>query len=96
MYHIAVCDDDKMFVEYIEKIIKKSWNKDEKELKFYEYSSGEELINQMTDIVQYDLLILDMQLGGMDGDETAKLFRKSLRMLCLYSARCKNSYYQIF
>lgn len=76
MYHIAVCDDDGMFVEYIKKIIKESWNEDEKELKFYEYSSGEELIKSMMEMLQYDLLILDMQLGGMNGDETARLFRK--------------------
>ena len=75
MYHIAVCDDDSMFVKYIERIIKKSWN-EENEVKFYEYSSGKKFINDMTGIIQYDLLILDMKLCDMDGDETANLFRK--------------------
>ena len=30
----------------------------------------------MDGFIQYDLLILDMQLGGIDGDETARIFRK--------------------
>lgn len=76
MYHIAVCDDDEMFIKYIEKIIKQIGNKEKFKAKFYEYSSGEEFVNGMSGLIQYDLLILDMQLGGMDGDETARLFRK--------------------
>lgn len=31
--------------------------------------SGEELVRNLDRGINYDLLILDMQLGGMDGDE---------------------------
>ena len=45
-------------------------------LNIYEYCSGEELIINLEGTVHFDLLILDMQLGGIDGDETAGIFRK--------------------
>lgn len=76
MYNIAICDDDKVFILYIKNIIKQIKSKEKHQINFYEYYSGEELIFSMNEIVQYDLLILDMQLGGIDGDETARLFRK--------------------
>lgn len=76
MYHIAICDDNDKFIAYIEKIIKKVKDKEKYEIKFYEFSSGEELVRNMEGYIQYDLLILDMQLSGMDGDETAKCFRE--------------------
>lgn len=75
MYHIAICDDDKKFIEYMKRCIKFSKKSEQFEVIFYEYYSGEELIKDMDAVKQYDLLILDMQLGGMDGDDTAKLFR---------------------
>ncbi len=76
MYHVAICDDDKEFISYIKRIIKQANDRDEVEINFYEYTSGEELLCNIDGYIQYDLLILDMQLGGIDGDETARLFRK--------------------
>lgn len=76
MYHIALCDDDKAFISYIKRIIKIAKDNEKYEIKFYEYSSGEELVRSLDGFILYDLLILDMQLGGIDGDETARVFRK--------------------
>lgn len=75
MYYIAICDDDKNFIEYMKKCIKLSKKNEQFEMIFYEYYSGEDLVKDMDGTKRYDLLILDMQLGGMDGDDTAKLFR---------------------
>lgn len=75
MYRVAICDDDKLFISYMKRIIKEAKEKEKYEFKVYEYLSGEELIQDFEANIQYDLLILDMQLGGMDGDETAKHFR---------------------
>lgn len=76
LYHIAICDDDKLFVEYIKKIIIQVEGDTAHTLKFYEFYSGEELLLHIEDNIQYDLLILDMFLGGMDGNETAIHFRQ--------------------
>lgn len=72
MYHIGICDDDPVFIKYIERLFTKA----EEEIKFYEYFTGEELIHDMQMQEKYDLLILDIQLPGMNGNEIAKEFRK--------------------
>lgn len=76
MYHVAICDDDKVFISYIKKILKQANNKEKIELKIYEFVSGEDLVRSLEKHIHWDLLILDLQLGGMDGDKTAAIFRK--------------------
>lgn len=76
IYRIAICDDDKEFITYIKNILLKA-RKDETQIfKIDEYFSGEELIKALNGNMYIDLLILDMQLDGIDGDETAKRFRE--------------------
>lgn len=74
MYHIAICDDSMEFITYIGKMLNEI--KEDKDIMLYEYMSGEELVRNLDKGIRFDLLILDMELGGMDGDETAELFRK--------------------
>lgn len=75
MYHIILCDDDARFLEYMKNMIVKAGLK-RADIRFYEYTSGEELEKQLAGIENCDLLILDMQMQGMDGDETARVFRR--------------------
>lgn len=75
MYNIAICDDEKRFIQYMKNVIYNVGLK-RGEVKFYEFSSGEEFIDNLKEVVSFDLLILDMQLKKMDGNETAKEFRK--------------------
>lgn len=72
MYYIGICDDDPAFTRYIKRLFLEQ----QPEMEFYEYFSGEELIQDMQMRETYDLLILDMQMPGIDGNETAKEFRK--------------------
>jgi DNA-binding LytR/AlgR family response regulator len=76
MYHIAICDDSKEFISYIKGVLQEAIGDKNIELKIYEFMSGEELVRNLDRGINYDLLILDMQLGRMDGDETAQIFRK--------------------
>lgn len=75
MYHIAICDDDRNFIEYIKRMIL-SCTPNSGNLSFYEYYSGEELLEKCTEQDSFNLLILDMQMKEMDGSETARQFRK--------------------
>lgn len=75
MYHVAICDDDSAFICYMKRLFLES-EYSEEAFVFYEYHSGEELIEKIKNQVRCDLLILDMQLEGMDGNATAKLFRQ--------------------
>lgn len=91
MYNIAICDDCKEYISYIKGIldeIKKDKNID---FKIYEFMSGEELVYNLDRGIDYDLLILDMQLGGIDGDETAEKFRRKFpyAVLVFCSGVCK-------
>ena len=77
MYYIAICDDDVAFIDYLKKLIVENTNIEKNEVHFYQYKSGEALVDALDKHIPFDLLILDMQLGGMDGDRTAKAFRES-------------------
>lgn len=89
--HIYICDDSREYVEYIKKVILKSGLTKE-EVNFYEFYAGEELVDFLNKKeVSCDLLILDMQLPGINGDETAALFRKKFAdsVLVFCSGVCK-------
>jgi len=79
MYHVAICDDDKVFISYIKKIISQVRNTSQTQLKIYEFYSGEELVGNLDAMMHIDLLVLDMELGGIDGDETARRFREKFK-----------------
>lgn len=75
MIHIAICDDDKNYISLMKKIIIAS-GADPQTTLFTEYTSGKEFVFQLSERKECDLLILDMQLGDMDGDDIAKKFRE--------------------
>lgn len=75
MYNIVICDDEEKVIQYLKTVIINAGVSREK-VKFHEFSSGEEFIDYLKDAVSCDLLILDMQMKKMDGNETAKAFRK--------------------
>lgn len=75
MYNIALCDDDKKFIDYIKNIIIQSGLKKE-DINFYEFFSGEELIKSLNYNKEYDLLILDIQMKELNGNMTAKIYRE--------------------
>lgn len=73
--HIFICDDNSEYIEYLKTVILKSGFERE-EICFYEFHTGEDLVKFFHKKDIYcDLAILDMQLPGMNGDETAALFR---------------------
>lgn len=75
MYHIAICDNNSSFIEYIENMLIKA-GADRKDTYFYEFLSGESLLGSLEGPVCYDLLILNTELKGINGYRTAKVFCK--------------------
>lgn len=73
MFRIAMCDDDKAYISYLQEMINDLKSVD-MEIQFYEYYSGENLLENCPKDV--DLLILDIQMDGIDGNETAQKFRE--------------------
>lgn len=74
MINIAICDDDARYIRYIKQKLKEA-GLSEREAVFYEYMAGSELLNAFPEI-ELDLLILDIQMIGMNGNEVAQKFRE--------------------
>ena len=85
MYKIVICDDDKNFISYMKEMLLRC-DLSERQVTFYEVTSGEECLLTVERMTACDLIILDMQMSGMDGHATAKHFRKlfpdSLLVFC--------------
>lgn len=73
MFRIAICDDDKDYIVFLEQIIQKCWTLEGK-IAFYEYTSGEVLLSDLDK--EHDLIFLDIQMGELNGNETARMLRK--------------------
>lgn len=71
---IAICDDNMQYINNIEDYL------DKLKLSKIEYDvfmSGEELLNEYErNHADYDALFLDIEMGGLDGIETANLIRQ--------------------
>ncbi len=68
MYKIAICDDDRDYMKELEDIILES-NDAQLVIEFYEFDSGENLLHSKFD--DMDVIFLDIQMQGMNGNETA-------------------------
>ena len=72
-YKIALCDDDTNYMDELEKLLKKC-SQQEDLLEIVKCTSGEQLLN--SDIDNADVVFLDIQLKGMDGNEISVELRK--------------------
>lgn len=82
MFRIAVCDDEKIFVERISEIVKAFFKEQKLECQVDEFYSGEEFVELKEEVGKYDIVFLDMQMDKMNGIETAKYLRKYLFSVC--------------
>lgn len=67
--NIAICDDDKMFREVLEKHLKNYFDERSISLNFFQFSYGEDLLD--SDIL-FDLVFLDVEMGKINGIDTGK------------------------
>ena len=74
MYKIAICDDDKDYINELEDIISECTEK-KVLFQFYEFDSGEKLLN--SNFEDLDAIFLDIQMQGMNGNETAVRLNQS-------------------
>lgn len=94
MYKVAICDVDVNYRKRVKDIIMKH-KREEDEIAFYEYDSGEELIKNSWR--QHELLFMDIKLKGIDGYKTAKLLRQENETLVLvFCTNCTNPMPDLF
>lgn len=69
-FRIALCDDSDMERRIIRNMISQYIKEHEYSVRIEEFSSGNALLN--SDVTSYDLVILDIYMGGLNGIDTAK------------------------
>ncbi len=83
MFRIAVCDDEQIYIDEFKEMLKERAG-EKVSFRFYEFHSGEELLNKLPE--KLDLIVLDVQLGTMNGNDVGKALRergyKGLLVLC--------------
>lgn len=86
MIKIAICDDDELVIQQMEQILEKCAREQAMQLEFGMFYSGEELLRYMGKTQQrFDILFLDIEMGGLDGLKTAERIREiDRKMLIVY------------
>lgn len=72
---IAVCDDNKIMVDYLCRKVSDSLAKNEAEFEIYKYRNGNILLNANSK-EQFDVVFLDIQMPKIDGFEVASKLKK--------------------
>lgn len=75
MINIAICDDEKYFLEEEKLLIMKYFDNKNDMCHIDTFYSGEELLELGMEINQYDILFLDVNMKEMDGLKTAERIR---------------------
>ncbi|MCL2775622.1 MAG: LytTR family DNA-binding domain-containing protein [Oscillospiraceae bacterium] len=74
---MAICDDEQQQAEYIRAIINKWAEQNRIQIRTDMFSSAEDFKSTWNESEKYDILLLDIQMGGQNGVELAKEIRKS-------------------
>lgn len=74
MYKIAICEDDKDYIDILKRIIANTDLVDMNSVQFFEFYSGEQLY--LSAEADFDVVIMDIQMDKMDGYETAMYLRE--------------------
>lgn len=81
MYKIAICEDDVRYIQILKRVILETQEVDACHTQFFDFTSGEDFLNCHE--IDYDLVILDMQMRGLNGYETAQKLREYDKNLLL-------------
>lgn len=74
MIKIAICEDEKSQQDLLETYIKNIFKGISLQYKLYIFASGEEILDNYTN--DFDIVLLDIKLGGVNGMNTARYIRK--------------------
>lgn len=75
-YHVAVCDDSTADRQYILNMLKEWAAEAGHSVLVAEFSSAEQFLFEYEDKSDYDILLLDIEMGDMDGVTLAKKLRQ--------------------
>lgn len=75
-YQIAICDDDPADLDYLSVLVRGWGRQTENMADIKTYPSAEAFLFDYADDKSFDLLLLDIEMGGMDGVRLAKEVRR--------------------
>lgn len=76
-YKLAICDDETSVIEYVSSIVA-AWATEYKhEIQLRIFSSAENFLFSYEEENDFDILLLDVEMGQMDGVSLAKTIRKN-------------------
>ena len=75
-YKIAICDDESSVIEYVSSIVTEWEAQSGHTVVLRTFSSAESFLFSYEDENDYDILLLDVEMGQMDGVSLAKAIRK--------------------
>ena len=81
MINVAVVDDEEIYLDQIKKVVSQFFFSKKIEIHIHTYRSGEELLKSK---LQFDIVFLDIQMDGIDGIETAQMFRKGSKSTAFF------------
>ncbi|MDR1753781.1 MAG: LytTR family DNA-binding domain-containing protein [Eubacterium sp.] len=91
---LAICDDDNALIQTLKPVIYQYANSRKFELVIDAYNSGEALLQTQT---IYDIILLDYQMGELDGLSTArKLREKNINCAIIFMTNYPHFVYEAF
>lgn len=80
-YRIAVCDDCPVDCDYVQRLLQAWAQKNNVIVSIEKYPSAESFLFQYAVNKSYDILLLDIEMAGMDGVTLAKTIRKDNELI---------------
>lgn len=75
-YHFAICDDDEAYAKYIEDLAAQWARQAGAQVETESFPSAEAFLFRYEEHRNFDILLLDVEMTGMDGVELARLVRQ--------------------
>lgn len=94
--NLAICDDEPIILSEIERRVKKALTGFNLQPSIYTYTSGEDLITDFENGIDFDLVILDLSLKGIDGLETAKQLKEKSKSIMIVFCTGYDPYPELF
>ena len=76
IYRIAICDDEAADRAFLSSLVKKWGSAKEAAVRVREFTSAENILFHYAENKEYDILLLDIEMGDMDGISMAKKLRQ--------------------
>ncbi|MGE4509059.1 MAG: LytR/AlgR family response regulator transcription factor [Eubacteriaceae bacterium] len=96
MFKIAICDDEPVITAQIEEVLYNNRELFQYDIEIDVFYSCDNLVSYMKNFNDFDLLFLDIEMGGLSGLELGKIIRNKLdnQSLQIVYVSGKEEYYK--